>query len=114
MTQSIPILALHGGAGTISRSAISAAQEREYLEALQHVLHSGQQLLAQGASALDTVTEAVRLLEECPLFNAGKGSVFTAAGTHEMDAAVMDGKTLTAGVSLACVGSCIPCWPRVP
>jgi beta-aspartyl-peptidase (threonine type) len=103
MTQSIPILALHGGAGTISRSAITPAQEREYLEALQHVLRSGQELLTRGVDALDSVTEAVRLLEECPLFNAGKGSVFTAAGTQEMDAAVMDGKTLAAG-AVACVG----------
>jgi beta-aspartyl-peptidase (threonine type) len=58
--------------------------------------------LAGGAGALDVVTEAVRLLEECPLFNAGKGSVFTEAGTHEMDAAIMDGKTLAAG-AVACV-----------
>jgi beta-aspartyl-peptidase (threonine type) len=102
MTPSVPTLALHGGAGTISRSSITPAQEREYLETLQHILHSGQELLARGANALDTVTEAVRLLEDCPLFNAGKGSVFTEAGTHEMDAAIMDGKTLAAG-AVACV-----------
>jgi beta-aspartyl-peptidase (threonine type) len=64
---------------------------------LQEVLRFGEQSLVSGKSALDVVTEAVRQLEECPLFNAGKGSVFTEAGTHEMDAAIMDGRTLAAG-----------------
>jgi beta-aspartyl-peptidase (threonine type) len=63
---------------------------------------AGQRLLAAGASALDAVTEAVRLLEDCPLFNAGKGADFTDAGTHELDAALMDGSTLAAG-AVACV-----------
>jgi beta-aspartyl-peptidase (threonine type) len=70
-------------------------------------------MLAAGASALDTVTEAVRLLEECPLFNAGIGSVFTRDATHELDACVMDGNRLQAGRwpgSNICV---IRCWRRV-
>ncbi len=81
---------------------MDAAREREYIEALQHVLQAGQCILAEGGSALDAVTEAVRLLEECPLFNAGKGAVLTHAGTYELDAAVMDGATLEAG-AVACV-----------
>ncbi|WP_432260067.1 isoaspartyl peptidase/L-asparaginase family protein [Cupriavidus sp. TMH.W2] len=96
------VIAIHGGAGTITRAAMDATREREYIEALQHVLQAGQRILAEGGSALDAVTEAVRLLEECPLFNAGKGSVLTHAGTYELDAAVMDGSTLNAG-AVACV-----------
>lgn len=97
-----PVIAIHGGAGTITRAAMDPAREREYTEALQHVLRAGQRILADGGSALDAVTEAVRLLEECPLFNAGKGAVLTHAGTFELDAAVMDGATLDAG-AVACV-----------
>lgn len=96
------VIAIHGGAGTITREAMSPAREREYTQALEHVLQAGQRVLAQGGSAVDAVTEAVRLLEECPLFNAGKGSVLTHAGTYELDAAVMDGATLAAG-AVACV-----------
>jgi beta-aspartyl-peptidase (threonine type) len=97
-----PIIAIHGGAGAIARSEMTAEQERDYLEALHAIVCAGQKLLAEGASALDTVTETVRLFEDCPLFNAGKGAVFTAAGTHELDASLMDGKTLAAG-AVACV-----------
>jgi beta-aspartyl-peptidase (threonine type) len=96
------VIAIHGGAGTITRAAMDAAREREYIEALQQVLQAGQRILADGGSALDAVTEAVRRLEECPLFNAGKGAVLTHAGTYELDAAVMDGATRNAG-AVACV-----------
>ncbi len=96
------VIAIHGGAGTITRAAMDPAREQEYTEALEQVLRAGQQVLARGGSAVDAVTEAVRLLEECPLFNAGKGSVLTHAGTYELDAAVMDGATLAAG-AVACV-----------
>ncbi|ANN78762.1 isoaspartyl peptidase/L-asparaginase family protein [Bordetella flabilis] len=92
-----PIVAIHGGAGTMSRAAISAEQERQYLDALNDVLAGAQDVLAQGGSALDAVTEAVRRLEDCPLFNAGHGAVFTSAGTHELDASIMDGATLRSG-----------------
>jgi beta-aspartyl-peptidase (threonine type) len=95
-------IAIHGGAGTIRRAAISPEQEAAYLQALQNILRAGERILAAGGSALDAVTEAVRLLEECPLFNAGRGAVFTSAGTHELDAAIMDGSTLRAG-AVACV-----------
>jgi beta-aspartyl-peptidase (threonine type) len=92
-----PVIAIHGGAGTIVRASMSPALEADHRHALQTVLRAGAALLAGGASALDAVTEAVRLLEECPLFNAGRGAVYTDAGTHEMDACVMDGRTLAAG-----------------
>jgi hypothetical protein len=96
------VIAIHGGAGTITRAAMDSAREREYIEALEQVLIAGQRVLADGGSAMDAVTEAVRLLEECPLFNAGKGAVLTHEGTYELDAAVMDGATLNAG-AVACV-----------
>ena len=97
-----PVIAIHGGAGTITRAAMSPAKEAEYTAALSAVLEAGQRVLANGGSALDAVTEAVRLLEDCPLFNAGRGSVLTHAGTYELDAAIMDGATLGAG-AVACV-----------
>ena len=91
------VIAIHGGAGAITRSQLSVEQERRYVEALSVIVETGQQMLEAGESALDVVTEAVRLLEECPLFNAGIGSVFTRDETHELDACVMDGITLKAG-----------------
>ncbi len=90
-------IAIHGGAGAITRAQLSHEQEQHYIVALSNIIEVGQQILADGGSALDAVSEAVRLLEECPLFNAGIGSVFTAAGTHEMDACIMDGFSLNAG-----------------
>ncbi len=92
-----PVVAIHGGAGTLSRSAISPAQQARYRTALDEILRGAQALLADGASALDVVTEAVRQLEECPLFNAGFGAVYTADGAHELDACVMRGNDLAAG-----------------
>jgi beta-aspartyl-peptidase (threonine type) len=96
-SRATPVIAIHGGAGTLSRAHISAEQERAYHAALQQVLLAGQAVLAQGGTAMEAVCEAVRLLEDCPLFNAGHGAVFTAQATHELDAAVMDGATLAAG-----------------
>ncbi|BFO09198.1 hypothetical protein GGER_17080 [Serratia rubidaea] len=92
-----PVIAIHGGAGAISRAAMNAEKEQQYIQALSSVVEAGQAVLAGGGSALDAVTEAVRLLEECPLFNAGKGAVFTHQGTHELDACVMDGRGCDAG-----------------
>ncbi|MFH8133936.1 isoaspartyl peptidase/L-asparaginase family protein [Pantoea osteomyelitidis] len=91
------VIAIHGGAGAITRSAMSVEKEQRYRLALKEIVACGQKILADGGSALDAVTEAVRLLEECPLFNAGKGAVFTHQGTHELDASIMDGRTLEAG-----------------
>ncbi|MDE2415658.1 MAG: isoaspartyl peptidase/L-asparaginase [Comamonadaceae bacterium] len=93
----LPVIAIHGGAGTLTRSHISPEQERAYHAALQAVLRAGQDVLAQGGSALEAVCVAVQALEDCPLFNAGHGAVFTAEVTHELDAAVMDGSNLAAG-----------------
>ena len=86
-----PIVAIHGGAGTLTRAAATAQQQAQYRDALASVLRAAQAMLARGAPALDVVTEAVRLLEECPLFNACRGSVYTADGLHELDACVMRG-----------------------
>ncbi len=91
------VIAIHGGAGAISRAQMSLQQELRYIEALSAIVETGQKMLEAGESALDVVTEAVRLLEECPLFNAGIGAVFTRDETHELDACVMDGNTLKAG-----------------
>ncbi|EIF29924.1 asparaginase [Burkholderia sp. Ch1-1] len=96
------VIAIHGGAGTILRASMSASAEADYHAALHAVLSAGQRVLAEGGSALDAISEAVRLLEDCPLFNAARGAVYTAAGTHELDAAIMDGRTLEAG-AICCV-----------
>lgn len=100
-----PVIAIHGGAGTITRSALSEADEAAYHGELNAILKAAQAVLIAGGSALDAVTEAVRLLENCPLFNAGKGAVYTRAGTHELDAAIMDGANLKAGAvaNVTCV-----------
>ncbi|MCI4238439.1 isoaspartyl peptidase/L-asparaginase [Dickeya dianthicola] len=92
-----PVIVIHGGAGALSRTAMDSEKEQRYRAALQSIVARGQEILAANGSALDAVTEAVRLLEECPLFNAGKGSVFTHRGTHELDASIMDGRSLEAG-----------------
>src|SRR5438034_4212281 len=90
-------LAIHGGAGTIELSNMTPEREREYRAGLQRALTAGYEILKRGGSSLDATEAAVRTLEDDPHFNAGKGSVFTSAGTNEMDAAIMDGKTLAAG-----------------
>lgn len=102
LSKPLPVIAIHGGAGIMSRSNISVEQNLAYHDALQGILRAAQQLLADGGSALDAVSLAVDLLEDCPLFNAGQGAVFTHDETHELDAAVMDGATLRAG-AVACV-----------
>ncbi|MBP9790056.1 MAG: isoaspartyl peptidase/L-asparaginase [Bacteroidia bacterium] len=90
-------LALHGGAGTILKSTMTPEKEIAYKTALDEALNIGYSALEKGASSLDAVEVTVMSLENCPLFNAGKGSVFTNAGSHEMDAAIMIGKDLMAG-----------------
>ena len=89
--------AIHGGAGTILRSSMTPEKENLYTDALQTALQLGYAVLEKNGSALDAVETAVRSLENCPLFNAGKGAVFNNAGTHEMDASIMSGKDLSAG-----------------
>lgn len=99
-----PVIAIHGGAGSTVTS-MPPERQHEYLDALTQIVTAGQAVLAAGGSAVDAVTEAVRLLEDCPLFNAGHGSVFTSAGTHELDASVMDGASLGCGAvaNVSCV-----------
>jgi beta-aspartyl-peptidase (threonine type) len=90
-------LVVHGGAGTMERGKMTPEREQEYRAGLEHAITSGLEILRKGGSSLDATEAAVRTLEDDPHFNAGKGSVFTRAGTHELDAAVMNGKTLAAG-----------------
>jgi beta-aspartyl-peptidase (threonine type) len=90
-------LVIHGGAGVIERSALSAADEREVRAALNRALDAGNTVLAKGGSALDAVEAAVVTMEESPQFNAGKGAVFNADGKHELDASIMEGHTRRAG-----------------
>lgn len=90
-------IAIHGGAGTILKQDMTAELEAAYSKGLQEALSAGYSVLDKGGTALDAVAAAVISLEDCIMFNAGRGSVFTKNGTHEMDAAIMDGKTLDAG-----------------
>jgi beta-aspartyl-peptidase (threonine type) len=96
-------LAIQGGAGTIIRAAMSAEREAAYREGLQQALLGGWQVLQDGGAALDAVERAVCVFEDNPLFNAGRGAVFTHDEQHEMDAAIMSGKDLRAG-AVAAVG----------
>lgn len=91
------VLVVHGGAGTILKRNMTPEKERAYVDALNAALAEGEAILAKGGSALDAVEASVRYLENNPLFNAGKGAVFTNEGKNELDAAIMDGKTLAAG-----------------
>jgi L-asparaginase / beta-aspartyl-peptidase len=90
-------LAIHGGAGTLPREQMSAALEHGYRAALRTALQAGSTILERGGASLDAVCAAVVELENCPLFNAGRGSVFTHEGRNELDASLMNGATLAAG-----------------
>jgi L-asparaginase / beta-aspartyl-peptidase len=90
-------IAIHGGAGTILKSQMTPEQEAAYLTGLREALLAGYQVLKDGGNSLDAVEASVRVLEDCPLFNAGKGAVFTSDGKNELDASIMEGKTLRAG-----------------
>ncbi len=90
-------LAIHGGAGTILKSAMTEKKEKQYHRALKNSLKAGEKILAKGGSALNAVEAAVMVMEDSELFNAGKGSVFTHEGDHEMDASIMDGSDRNAG-----------------
>ena len=90
-------IAIHGGAGTLVKGLMTPELELQYKQALSEALATGYQVLDDNGCALDAVEVAVKKLEDTPLFNAGKGSVFTHKGTHEMDAAIMDGSNLKGG-----------------
>ena len=88
---------MHGGAGTIERSKMTQEREKAYRDKLTEALLAGFDVLKRDGQCLDAVVTAITLLEDSPLFNAGKGAVFTSAGTNELDASIMDGRTLMAG-----------------
>lgn len=88
---------IHGGAGVISRGTLTADKEKEFRGELEKAVLAGYKALQDGKSSLDAVEIAIRMLEDCPLFNAGKGAVFTNEGKNELDASIMDGKTQAAG-----------------
>ncbi len=88
---------IHGGAGVIRRGSLTPEREKEYRAKLEEAVLAGYKALQDGKTSLDAVETAIKILEDSPLFNAGKGAVFTADGKNELDAAVMDGKNLMAG-----------------
>jgi beta-aspartyl-peptidase (threonine type) len=91
------VLVIHGGAGVMERKDFTPELEKEYLDKLKEALDTGESILKSGGTSLDAVTAVVVMLENSPLFNAGKGSVFSETGENEMDASVMNGKDLSAG-----------------
>jgi len=90
-------IVIHGGAGVMSKSAMNEEQQEAYKSKLNEALILGQKLLKEGNTATDVVVRVVEVLENSPLFNAGKGAVFTHDGINELDASIMEGKTLNAG-----------------
>jgi beta-aspartyl-peptidase (threonine type) len=93
----IPVIAIHGGAGNLKKMKLTPEQEAEYNDVMKLALESGYALLKQGKSATEAVAAVVSILEDCPLFNAGKGAVFNHDGINELDAAIMDGNSLDCG-----------------
>ncbi len=91
------VLALHGGAGVIERGSMTPEREAAYRAKLEEALRAGHTVLAAGGSSIDAITATLPILEDSPLFNAGRGAVFTSEGTVELDASIMDGATLEAG-----------------
>lgn len=90
-------IVIHGGAGVITRAKMTPELDKEYRAVLAKALNTGKEILTQGGSALDAVEKTIRVMEDNPLFNAGKGAVFTHDGKNELDAAIMDGSNLKAG-----------------
>lgn len=96
-TQSPIRLVIHGGAGTITKDTITPEQEKEYKEKLTEALNAGYAVLNNGGTSIEAVQKSINVMEDSPLFNAGKGAVFTHDGRNELDASIMDGKTRNAG-----------------
>lgn len=90
-------IVIHGGAGTILKKSMTPEKEAAYIEKMQEALNAGEAILKNGGSSLDAVEATINIMEDSPLFNAGKGAVFTEAGENEMDASIMDGSNLMAG-----------------
>ncbi len=91
------VMVIHGGAGTIEKELMTPEKEKAYTEALTAALQAGYDMIKEGKPSLDAVQASINIMENSPLFNAGKGAVFTNDGKNEMDASIMDGKTLMAG-----------------
>src|SRR6266581_2675157 len=92
-----PMLVIHGGAGTITRNSMTPETEKQYRDKLAEALQTGHAVLMKGGSSIDAVEATIRVMEDSPLFNAGKGAVFTHEGKNELDSAIMEGKTKKAG-----------------
>lgn len=92
-------LVIHGGAGSVVKGKFTQEEEKEYEAKLKEALETGYKILSDGGSSIDAVEKVINILEDSPLFNAGKGAVFTANGINELDASIMDGKTLNAGAA---------------
>ncbi|NMB81346.1 MAG: isoaspartyl peptidase/L-asparaginase, partial [Ignavibacteria bacterium] len=90
-------IVIHGGAGRIVKENMTPEREAEYSNKIKEVLETGYKILDNGGSALDAVEAVIKIMEDSPLFNAGKGAVLTEKGVAELDASIMDGKTLSAG-----------------
>ncbi len=90
-------IVIHGGAGTITKANMTDEKEKAYREKLNEALEVGENILKNGGTSADAVTQTIMIMENSPLFNSGKGAVFTNAGINELDASFMDGKTLNAG-----------------
>ncbi len=91
------VLVIHGGAGGAAGQKMAEEMQQQYTTAMTEVLEAGAAVLSKGGTSMDAVETCIRMMEDSPLFNAGKGSVFTEEGKNEMDASIMDGKTLKAG-----------------
>lgn len=90
-------IVIHGGTGTILKDSMSPNLEKQYIAKLNEAFKAGYDILAKGGTSMDAVVASIKVMEDSPLFNAGKGSVFNHEGKNEMDASIMDGKTLNAG-----------------
>jgi beta-aspartyl-peptidase (threonine type) len=97
MPRSKVVLVIHGGAGVIARKELTPEREREYRQALEQALRAGYRALQQNGRSLDAVEAAIKVMEDSPLFNAGKGAVFTHEGRNELDASIMEGAGKRAG-----------------
>lgn len=107
-------LVIHGGAGTITKDTITPEQEKQYTEKLTEALNAGYAVLNKGGSSLEAVQKAINVMEDSPLFNAGKGAVFTHDGRNELDASIMDGKTRKAGAVAGVTTVKNPLMRRMP
>ena len=91
------VFVIHGGAGVFDPDQLPEGREQEYLDAVDRALDIGSEILSAGGDALDAVEQAIIYLEDQPIFNAGRGAVFTSDGTNELDASIMDGRTINSG-----------------